>query len=295
MASVPLTSPTAPAPAASSCGKTLKLILASLCVLLSSMGSAAVSAQSTADPVALPAPETLPPVRRAAGSVIGGAMPQSGQAVAVTSSGSVWLAGGSGGLVRGQVEHTSILLARVNAAGTVLEHVSSHGSNGTYRVRAAQVDGSGRLWLCGETSSRSLPQREDGWNPTYQGQLRSGFISRHGADGQMEWSSYVGGTGRSSCGALVVNTDGSGYLAGETTATSIHSATRAAGNSSAGFVMSWSAEGKILWGSFVDGSGKDGITSLALVRWQAVAWRRHRQRRPSHKRQRLAADARRQR
>ena len=89
--------------------KPLKSILVSLCVLLSSMGSAAVSAQSTADPIALPAPETLPPVRRDTGSVIGGAMPQSGQAVVVTASGSVWLAGGSGGLVRSQVEHTSIL------------------------------------------------------------------------------------------------------------------------------------------------------------------------------------------
>ena len=145
--------------------------------------------------------------------------------------------------------------------------MSSHGGNGTYRVRAAQVDGSGRLWLCGETSSRALPERENGWSPTYQGQLRSGFISRHGADGQMEWSSYVGGTGRGSCGALVVNTDGSGYLAGETTATGIPgtSTTRAAGSSSAGFVMSWSAEGKLLWGSFIDGSGKDTITSLALA------------------------------
>ena len=195
----------------------------------------------------------------------GGSTLQGGHAVAVTGSGAVWLVGGSDGISRNRKVYTSVLLARINSSGTGLEHISTFGGNGEYLVSAAVVDGNNKLWICGETSSSSLPGRDAGWNPIYQGRSSSGFISRHSANGDMEWSSYVGGVGHSRCNAMVVNSDGSGYLAGETTALNLpgSNAMRSTGNKTAAFIMAWDAAGTIQWGSFIDGAQKDAATSMA--------------------------------
>ena len=217
--------------------------------------------------VALPAPQTPPPVRHGAGSIIGGSTLQGGHAVAVTASGAVWLVGGSDGISRNRKVYNSVMLARINSSGTGLEHISTFGGNGEYLVSTAAVDGNNKLWICGETSSSSLPGREAGWNPAYQGKSSSGFISRHSANGDMEWSSYVGGVGHSRCNAMVVNSDGSGYLAGETTALTIPGSTarRSTGNKTAAFIMAWDAAGQIQWSSFIDGTEKDAATSMATT------------------------------
>ena len=218
-------------------------------------------------PVALLPPETPPPVRHGAGSIIGGSTLQGGHAVAVTASGAVWLVGGSDGISRNRKVYNSVMLARINSSGTGLEHISTFGGHGEYLVSTAAVDGNNKLWICGETSSSSLPGRAEGWSPAYQGKSSSGFISRHSANGDMEWSSYVGGAGHSRCNAMVVNSDGSGYLAGETTALTIPGSTarRSTGNKTAAFIMAWDAAGAIQWSSFIDGTEKDAITSMATT------------------------------
>ena len=197
----------------------------------------------------------------------GGSTLQGGHAVAVTASGAVWLVGGSDGISRNRKVYTSVMLARINSSGTGLEHISTFGGNAEYLVSTAAVDGNNKLWICGETSSSSLPGREAGWNPAYQGKSSSGFISRHSANGDMEWSSYVGGVGHSRCNAMVVNSDGSGYLAGETTALTIPGSTarRSTGNKTAAFIMAWDAAGQIQWSSFIDGTEKDAATSMATT------------------------------
>ena len=247
------------------CRKVLKSTVVAIGVVLSAVGSTATIAQTTPDTVALPAPETPPPARRGAGSVIGGRTLQGGHAVAVTGSGAVWLVGGGDGRSSNRKVYNRVLLARINSSGTVLEHISTFGGNGEYLVSAAAVDGNNRLWICGETSSSSLPGRDAGWNPIYHGKSSSGFISRHSANGNMEWSSYVGGVGHSRCNAMVVNSDGSGYLAGETTALNLPGSNkmRNTGNKTAAFVMAWDAAGAIQWSSFIDGTEKDAATSMA--------------------------------
>jgi RHS repeat-associated protein len=93
------------------------------------------------------------------------------------------------------------------------------GGNGLNAGSGIAVDGYGRAYVTGYTSSANFPTR-NAIQPTYQGGSSSGtdaFVTRLTAAGALDYSTYLGGSGDDYGRGIAVDTAGNATIAGQTT------------------------------------------------------------------------------
>lgn len=188
-----------------------------------------------------------------------------GVGTAVDGSGNVYLAGftestvgiASGGFDNSHNGDVDAFLVKFNATGERLWSTYYGGPDYDY-IYSCAVDGSGNVFLAGNTSSSS--GIASGGHQNSPGSNRDAFLVKFNASGARLWGTYYGGSSYdlgSSCA-----TDGSGnvFLAGHTESNNGIAfngfQNSRAGNNDA-FVVKFSADGTRLWGTYFGGGGDE--------------------------------------
>ncbi|MBS1853879.1 MAG: SBBP repeat-containing protein, partial [Acidobacteria bacterium] len=156
-------------------------------------------------------------------------------------------------------------IRKIDASGKVV-FTTFLGGTGEDRATGIATDEQGSVYLAGWTTSVNFPTR----NPL-QSALRgprNGFLAKLSPEGEVVFSTYIGGSGTDEVRAMAVDSQGNAYLAGATTSLDfpIRGGVQATlRGSSDGFVTKISGDGAtILFSTYFGGSGEDRCESIAV-------------------------------
>lgn len=133
------------------------------------------------------------------------------------------------------------------------------------------VDGSGNVYLCGQTMSDDFPALHGG-DTTLNG-TSDAFVAKFASTGSLSWATYLGGRNGETCQGIVVDASGI-YVAGGATsdnfpATSSAYDTTYNGNGDA-FLAKYNTSGSLSYATYFGGTQADSACGIALVPSSAV-------------------------
>ena len=212
-------------------------------------------------------------------SYLGGSSAESSLKVAIDGQGNAWVTGitGSSDLASGGFDTTyhgsgDNFVAKINADGA-LAWVSYLGGSAREWEPEIAIDGAGNAWVTGTTESTDLAT--GGFDTSYNGGVRDGFVAKINADGTLAWSSYLGGNGEDACTAIAIDASGNAWLTGLTMSSDFANGgfdTTLDGLSDA-FVAKINANGTLGWSSYLYlGSTGTDIGSAIAVDGSGDAW-----------------------
>jgi hypothetical protein len=204
-------------------------------------------------------------------SYLGGAMDDRAFGLAADAAGNLYLTGdttsadfpATGGFDTAFQAPRDAFVTKVSADGSSLVFSSYlGGADGFDLGYGVAVNGTGEVFVCGETWSADFPAN-GGFDTTLSG-ANEAFVTKVSASGAtIVWSSFLGGSGQDEMAAAVA-VDGSdnAYLLGRTPSTDFPSMggfdTTYGGGSSDAFVAKVNAGGgSLAWSSYLGGSSMD--------------------------------------
>lgn len=136
-----------------------------------------------------------------------------------------------------------------------------YGNVGIEAVESVAVDGSGNVFIAGDTDSNASIAAGGGHQQTFAGGINDAFIVKFNSAGARQWGSYYGGAGDEYGTAISADALGNVFLGGYTSsATSIslggHQNTFGGGGFD-NFIVKFNSSGVRQWGSYYGGSGDD--------------------------------------
>ena len=140
------------------------------------------------------------------------------------------------------------------------------GGSGVDTAQSVAVDSSGSMYVGGTTASANFPT-EGGYQGSYVGGSTDAFVTKLDATGTLVYSTFLGGSGADEGRAIVVDADGSAYLAGQTGSTNFpHPSAASSGClSTDGFLTKLTPAGSALEYSLCIGAGgTDAVNGVAL-------------------------------
>jgi len=192
-----------------------------------------------------------------------------GNAVAVSSSGNIFIAGVAGGSIDGQAYAGlyDMFVAKYDASGN-RQWTRIMGTNQQESCYGVAVDGSENIYVAGATYGDF-----DGWLNTDQGSPRTKqdiFLVKFNTSGTKQWSVLHGGTGNDVSWGIAADTGGNTYIHGNANA-DVDGETNAGGHDT--LLMKFDASGNRQWSRLlgtalgeygrniaVDGSGNAYLT-----------------------------------
>ena len=213
---------------------------------------------------------------------LGGSGNDSVSAIAVDSSGNVYVAGGTsssnfptmnplqptiGGL------YDNAFVAKLNASGSALVYSTYLGGSGNDGANAIAVDSSGNVYVAGGTNSSNFPTMNP-LQPTIGGGYDA-FVAKLNASGSaLVYSTYLGGGGNDGPEGIAVDSSGNAYVTGSTDSTNfptMNPLQPTFGGPLGGvvgadaFVTKLNASGSALvYSTYLGGSGNDGANAIAV-------------------------------
>jgi hypothetical protein len=157
-------------------------------------------------------------------------------------------------------------LAKLNAAGSALIYSTYLGGIANDTAAGVALDPSGNIYVTGQTQSGNFPTL----NPLQATSSESdAFVVKMNASGQVQYSTYLGGTGLTNGTAIAADSAGIAYVTGFTDAADFpvaFNAYQAANNGSYdAFVAVLNASGSsILGATYLGGAGQDIGYGIAL-------------------------------
>jgi hypothetical protein len=202
----------------------------------------------------------------------GGSGLDAGYSCAVDGSGNVYLTGYTGsaiGIASGGHQNTygsgnDAFLVKFNSAG-VRQWATYYGESVSDNGYSCTVDGSGNVYLAGET--RSTSDIASGGHQNTIGGSWDAFLVKFNSAGVRQWATYYGGSGNDYAYYCVVDGSGNVYLLGQTASTSgIASGghQNTFGGQFDAFLVKFNSAGVRQWGTYYGGSGHDIAHSCAL-------------------------------
>lgn len=141
------------------------------------------------------------------------------------------------------------------------------GSGGEF-ILDASIDGNNNIILGGYTSSLSLPGTSGAWQGSNAGALDI-FISKLTTTGQLQWTTFYGGSNTEDVHGMATDTSGNIYLCGETYSTDFPVSAGAYQSYNAGqldvFLLKFDSTGNRLWGTYFGGSSDEDANAIALT------------------------------
>ncbi len=208
---------------------------------------------------------------------LGGNQLDQGNAIAVDSSGDVFVAGSTASgdfpattgawqaaFAGGQ---TDAYVAKISPAGDALTYATYLGGTGNDIANGIALDASGDAYVAGSTSSTDFPTA----GPVQAANAGQGdaFLSKIKPDGTaLVYSTYLGGSGADSGQGVAVDSGGNAYVAGFTLSTDFPTANPSqssnAGSDDA-FVAKYNTGGTALvYSTYLGGAGLDRAFSIAV-------------------------------
>ena len=156
---------------------------------------------------------------------------------------------------------------KLNSEGTSLLYATYLGGNADDEGLAIAVDSSGAAYVAGYTDSTDFPTA----NPLRASNNgdRDGFVTKLNANGNsLIYSTYLGGSGSDLAFAIAADAEGSFYVAGSTTSTSLSTANPYQANLGGmrdAFVTKFSATGStLLYSTYLGGDADDVAYAIAV-------------------------------
>jgi len=150
-------------------------------------------------------------------------------------------------------------VAKISSSGQLL-WASYLGCSSDDYLDAQNLDAAGNTYICGTAFSAGLPT-VNSFQATYGGGYRDGYLAKVAPSGQLEWGSFLGGSGEDSLG-FDVDASGNICIVGTTSSQDILTPNgfqqTYGGGDCDGYVGRVSAAGQLLWASFLGGSGVEG-------------------------------------
>ena len=156
---------------------------------------------------------------------------------------------------------------KLNSEGTSLLYATYLGGNADDEGLAIAVDSTGAAYVAGYTDSTDFPTA----NPFLASSNgdRDGFVTKLNASGNaLIYSTYLGGSGSDLAFAIAADAEGSFYVAGSTTSTSLSTANPYQANLGGmrdAFVTKFSATGStLLYSTYLGGDADDVAYAIAV-------------------------------
>lgn len=151
---------------------------------------------------------------------LGGPSFDAANAAAIDSAGNVYLTGEtSSGTMRGSAlpdrSSRDVWVAKLDSSGTQVLYMTYAGGSGNDSGKGIAVDSAGNAYITGYTSSTDFPTTSGALN-SHSGGAEDAFVLKLDPNGNVLYSTYLGGSGSDHGLAIAVDTAGSAYIAGQT-------------------------------------------------------------------------------
>lgn len=159
-------------------------------------------------------------------------------------------------------ENSYPFVAKFDKNGEVLWSTKLGGAKHDF-IRGIETDRSGMVYVAGNTQSKTFPTLNAN-QPTQPGR-DDAFVAKLSPDGQLLWSTYLGGKGNDSTNAIAVDPKGYVHVTGQTASIRFPIMNafqdKKAGTVNA-FIATFSPEGKMIRSSYLGGNGHDSSYSI---------------------------------
>ncbi len=158
---------------------------------------------------------------------LGGSGQDTGNGIAVDSSGNVYIAGQTVSpefpttlpLPAAYGGNTDAFVTKLNANGSALVYSTFLGGNLNDVATSIAVDNAGNAYVTGETNSGNFPVL-NALHPTLSGNPSDAFVAELNSTGSaFVYSTYLGGHSDDSANAIAIDNSGNAYVAGSTSST----------------------------------------------------------------------------
>ncbi len=209
---------------------------------------------------------------------LGGSLAESAYALALGSSGDVYVAGETrstnfpgtaGGAQASNGGSWDAFVARLNGTLTSLTQATYLGGSGGEFEPALALSSSGDVYVAGDTDSTNFPGTSGGAQASFAGGYDA-FVARlNGALTSLTQATYLGGSGAESGPALALSSSGDVYVAGQTLSLNFPGTAGGAQTTNAGFSDAFVARltgtlTSLTQATYLGGSDVDGASALAL-------------------------------
>ena len=194
------------------------------------------------------------------GTFLGGSGTDSARAIAVDSSGNIYVAGYStatwGTPVQAFSSGTDAFAAEVNSSGSLTWNTFLGGA-GTDQAYAIDLDSSNNVYVAGDsTATWGTPVR------AYSSGTEA-FVAKLNNSGTLLWNTFLGGSGADDGYAIAVDSSGNVYVAGDSAGTWGSPVLAYSGGTDA-YIAKLNSSGSLIWNGFLGGSGSDVGLGLAI-------------------------------
>ena len=179
---------------------------------------------------------------------LGGKADEIGRSITSSALGEVYVGGETtsgdfpvnAGLQSTKGGGTDAFVAKLNSNGTSIVFSTYLGGDADNRANAVAVDPDSNIWVAGVTVSRNFPLSKASQSSFYGGGASDGFLIHLKADGSdIDYGTYIGGSGDDQVLALNVPSFGDAYIVGSTSSQTWPSRTRCRRNLAADQRMLW--------------------------------------------------------
>ena len=213
-------------------------------------------------------------------------------AMAVDSSGNIYLGGTTGsidfpvtqnGTPKNSAPGGDGFIAKIDGSGALVYSTCLGGSGGD-EIHAVAVDASGNAYVAGVTLSTDFPVKNPmagqeslhlGGCATYN-DCMDGFVAKLDQSGALAYSTYFGGSGDDEISSIAVDTSGNIYVGGLTNSPdfpiknpitgqgSVHQGNCGSRACDDGFVAKINPSGALVYSTYLGGNGEDEVVSVAV-------------------------------
>jgi hypothetical protein len=156
-----------------------------------------------------------------------------------------------------------VFVLKINPANLQLIYATYLGGSAEDRAFAIAVDASGSAYIAGFTASTDFPS-SNGWG----GGATDAFVARFTPSGSLHFSTLIGGSGSDAANGIALKTDGSVWVAGETTSSNIPLVGAAYQSVNRGgqdaFLARVNANGSIAYTGYFGGNGEDRAVGITV-------------------------------
>jgi hypothetical protein len=222
-------------------------------------------------------PLVIDPVVMAYSTYLGGSGMDRGFALAVDSSGNVYVSGDTYSPdfpTHDAYQNTSggdreVFVIKFSTQGNSLVYSTYLGGSGEDSGEGIRVDSSGRAYVVGLTSSTDFPVR-DAYQNTYAGGDRDVFVAILSSSGSgLDYSTYLGGSGSDSGFALALDSSKNIYITGRTSSSNFptrnaYKNTYGGGDFDAFVTKIASTGSSLVYSTYLGGSGQETGYGIAV-------------------------------